>query len=554
MKSAFTSILLLILLNGCLTNQTPAIKGLLNEQNLASQFFTVNTEADTTLLTKNGCVIKIPKGAIAGSSQNIKLEIKEALSNTDIVMAGLTTMSGKLPLSSGGMIYFNAASGYSIEIKKQIEVLVPTKNYNRDMQVFKGDTVKGKIDWQQPEALPADSTTAKVDAGKRLFLSNCASCHKVNEDFTGPALYGITERKNWDWIYALTVHDMRILESGCREGGGDAYWGNITDTGHIKYWRENADNDHEGEMPETIKACLYHRCLKNKYGSEMTSFMGLAENDVKNIYAYVKSESDKRPELKEKFGRNCCDSCVDYIQANLGLLQQREKLKTENGQFFNLDRVIPVPPQDTTVYEEDTTTILPPPYTKVTPTSVKATYYTINIKTVGWYNIDILMKDYNGCIESELFVRLQGNYDLDVNINLIIPQYKVFVEGGKLTDGEQYGFDENDGKIKLPQNAKAYIIAFAEKDDKLIFSKKEFNTQTKQTIELVFTELSKQQLKAEITSLKLDNVDADVKDSKNAKEIKVIDKELKKTENLKPKNCDCDFLLPHTDTVATKNN
>jgi Cytochrome c len=466
-------------------------------------------------------------------------------------MAGLTTMSGKLPLSSGGMIYFNAADGYNIEIKKQIEVLIPTGNYNRDMQVFKGDTVNGKIDWQAPEALPQDSTANKVDVGKALFMSNCSSCHKVYEDFTAPALYGITERKNWDWIYALTVHDRRILDGGCMEGGADAFWGNITDTtGHIKHWRENADNDHEGEMPETIKACLYHRCLKNKYGAEMTSFPLLSENDVKNIYAYVKSESDKRPELKDKFAKNCCDSCVNYIQASLGLLQQREKLKKENEQFFNLDRVITIPPQDTTIYEEDTTALgTPPPYTKISPTSVQATYYTINIKAVGWYNIDILMKDYNGCVESELFVRLKGNYNLDVNINLIIPQFKAFVEGGKLKDSTQYGFDENDGKIKLPQNTKAYIIAFAEKDDKLIFAKKEFNTQTKQTIELVFTEISKQQLKAEITALKLDNVEAEVKDSKNAAGIRAIDKKINAAESIKPKNCNCDFLIPQKEPI-----
>ncbi|MGF2413847.1 MAG: hypothetical protein ACQUYJ_16065, partial [Ferruginibacter sp.] len=260
------------------------------------------------------------------------------------------------------------------------------------------------------------------------------------------------------------------------------------------------------------------------------------------IYSYVKSESDKRPELKDKFAKNCCDSCVDYIEASLGLLAQKEKLKEGNGQFFNLNRIITVPVQDTTIYEEDTTSTTL--YNKITPTSVQATFYTINIKTVGWYNIDILMKNYNDCMESELFVRLQGNYNLDVNINLIIPQYKAFVEGGKLKDSTQYGFDENDGKIMLPQNAKAYIIAFAEKDDKLIFAKREFNTQTKQTVELLFTEISKKQLKSEISSLKLDNVDAEVKDSKNAAEIRAVDKKINAADKIKPKNCNCDFLMP----------
>ncbi len=537
------------LLYSCTNEKPAAISGLLNEKNLPSQFFNINIDSDTTLLTKSGCVVKIPKGAITSSSSNVKLEIKEALNITDIVFAGLTTMSGQQNLSSGGMIYFNAASGYSIEIKKQIEVLVPTKNYNSDMQVFTGDTVNGKIDWQQPEALLTDSTTAKIDAGKTLFLGSCTSCHKVYEDFVGPALYGITDRLPWEWVYAFTVHDRRILDGGCNEGEGeDAYWRRITDTTNIKNW-----GDHNSELPEMLRACLYHKCLRNKYGAEMTSFPALSENDVKNIYAYIKSESDKRPELKEKFAHNCCDSCVDYIQADVGLLTNREKLKTENGNFFTLDRVINVPPAATQIFEEgDTTTQIN--YTKVSPTSVKATYYSINIKAVGWYNIDCLMKEYNNCVESELFVRLQGNYKLDVNINLIIPEYKAFVEGSKLTDGIQYGFDETNGKIKLPQNTKAYIIAFAEKDDQLIFAKKEFNTQTKQTIELVFSAISKQQLKAEITALRLDNVDAEVKDSKNAEEIKAIDKQLKNAEKLKPRNCNCDFLTAQTAPMPADSN
>ncbi len=30
--------------------------------------------------------------------------------------------------------------------------------------------------------------------GKRLFYSNCASCHMVNKDMTGPALKGVESR------------------------------------------------------------------------------------------------------------------------------------------------------------------------------------------------------------------------------------------------------------------------------------------------------------------------------------------------------------------------
>ena len=98
----------------------------------------------------------------------------------------------------------------------------------------------------------------------------------------------------------------------------------------------------------------------------------------------------------------------------------------------------------------------------------------------------------------------------------------------------------------------AYIIAFVEKDDKLLFAKKSFNTQTNQTIELVFSEISRQQLKQEIIALKLDDVKTEINDSKNAQQIRVIDKKIKDAEKLKPKNCDCDGLreYPEAYTIA----
>jgi cytochrome c551/c552 len=40
-------------------------------------------------------------------------------------------------------------------------------------------------------------TTTNIDAGS-LFKNNCASCHKIDKDFTGPALRGSLERWGGD--------------------------------------------------------------------------------------------------------------------------------------------------------------------------------------------------------------------------------------------------------------------------------------------------------------------------------------------------------------------
>jgi hypothetical protein len=518
---------------------------LLNDKALASQVFSLSIDRDTVLVTKNGCVIKIPKGSIESSSNNVKLEIKEALTNTDMVLAGLTTMSGSQALSSGGMIYFNAAEGYKIEIKKQIEVLVPARTYNRDMQVYKGDSVNGKLNWTDPEPLPQDELTTIIDSGKLIFNRNCASCHKIFEPFTAPALFGITDRKSREWLHVYTIHNQEFL-AGSRIKRPSLPSG-ITDSAQLGYWY-----DHLYSSNEAAKAALYHRCMRQQWKPlEMTSFH-LSREEVDAIYAYIKSESDKRPELKSNPLSTCCDSCVEYTIDKRASEERREEFRRSNGQFYSFERETPIPPSSNTPPANPVNNDpapLPPPYSKVTPTYVQATYYTINIKATGWYNIDILMKEINGCVESELFVRLQGSYNLDVNINLIIPEYKVFVQGGKLKDKTRYGFDEENGKITLPQNVLAHVIAFVEKEDKLLFAKNTFNTKTNQTIELVFSEITKQQLKKEIFALKLDDVKAEVKDSKNAEQIRDIDKKLKDNEKLKPKNCDCDLLDVNTQEI-----
>ena len=46
--------------------------------------------------------------------------------------------------------------------------------------------------------------SAQGDAknGKKLFNSNCAACHKLDKDLVGPALGGITEKRENAWLKA----------------------------------------------------------------------------------------------------------------------------------------------------------------------------------------------------------------------------------------------------------------------------------------------------------------------------------------------------------------
>lgn len=513
-------------------NNSKSVSSILKKETLPSQLFAVNITRDTTLVTKQGCLIRLPKGCLQSDNAEVKLEVKEALSSTDIVLAGLTTMSDGQPLSSGGMIYINAAAGYQVSIKKEIEILVPSKNYNPDMQVFKGEEKNdGSINWTEPTPLPEDSTLLKIDNGKALFKANCASCHKIETDFTGPALAFVTDRRPKQWLYAFTRNPMAMIESG--------YYTNGTTPGTT----QPKDTARYDIFPDH-----YGRCLFNKWNKvQMTAFANLTDGDLDALYSYIKTESEKLP---RPAGTNnvmdCCDSCETYRKAADHILSQLSKYKMAQDTLFTLDRIIPVPPPDTIFIKDNSTQNFPD---RVRPDIVMSTFYTINIKAFGWYNIDMLMKDFSACEPSQLFVRLQGSYEVDMNVTLIIPSVKAFVEGGKLNDGKQYGFDDTNGNIPLPQNREAYIIAFAEKDDKLLFSKKSFITQKNQTIDLSFTEISREQLKTEIRSLNLDGVKAEVKETKNGKEIRNLNSQLKEAEKLKPKNCDCGSETINTSSI-----
>src|SRR5690349_12449680 len=102
--------------------------------------YAINIDKDTTLLTKNGALLKIPKGALSIDKGNtVVLEIKEAYSLEQMIKTGLNTQSNGELLSSGGMIYINAKAGQTVRITKKIDVAIPTNHLEDGMSLYKGE-------------------------------------------------------------------------------------------------------------------------------------------------------------------------------------------------------------------------------------------------------------------------------------------------------------------------------------------------------------------------------------------------------------------------------
>ncbi len=51
-------------------------------------------------------------------------------------------------------------------------------------------------------------------AGKALFNANCAACHKLDAKMTGPALRGVAERRDREWLYKWIHNSSALIASG----------------------------------------------------------------------------------------------------------------------------------------------------------------------------------------------------------------------------------------------------------------------------------------------------------------------------------------------------
>ena len=185
---------------------------LTGEDKLPSTFFSIDPHRDTTITTPQGAKLTIPAGALdatgdtaraGGVPGRLRLEVKEAYTMADIIRGGLVTASGKLLLSSGGMIYINVAGAQGVRVRKAIKVAIPTTAMQPGMRVYQGikDSL-GHIDWSNPQPLADTLVQADIAGGKAIFQMNCSPCHALGKVITGPPLAWITTREpDKRWLY-----------------------------------------------------------------------------------------------------------------------------------------------------------------------------------------------------------------------------------------------------------------------------------------------------------------------------------------------------------------
>lgn len=100
-------------------------------------------------------------------------------------------------------------------------------------------------------ALPQTST--ETSKGEKLFKQNCASCHAIDRDLTGPALQGVADRGPW-----------------------------AEKKENLKKWIKNP--------AEFISSDPYAKALKEKYKLPMPPQGHLSDTDIEEVIGYITSK------------------------------------------------------------------------------------------------------------------------------------------------------------------------------------------------------------------------------------------------------------------------
>jgi len=53
--------------------------------------------------------------------------------------------------------------------------------------------------------------------GKKIFSQRCQSCHAIDKVFVGPALAGLHERRNLDWIVKFVQSSQTMIKGGDKD-------------------------------------------------------------------------------------------------------------------------------------------------------------------------------------------------------------------------------------------------------------------------------------------------------------------------------------------------
>jgi mono/diheme cytochrome c family protein len=472
MRKSVVLIAIILGIFACNHEQNP---GFLKTNNIRTQLFKIDPAKPNTIKGARGGIFKIPAGAFDGTEPVI-IELKEIYSPIEILASGLTTESNGELLESGGMFYINAKrNGDEIKLKKSIEGSIPSENINPNMQLFKGEEKKdGNVNWIEPEPLKQDTAVPMnekcIKAGQMLFWTNCASCHAVSKQLTGPALAGADKRITREMYYELVANPAKAAR----------------------------------------KYPYFAKQIK-KYNM-MTAFPGLIKEDVDCIIEFVKA-AESNPSLEVM-----PDSIRQRPWPNTEPI-------TKKPCGFDTTYITPQSELDTTLFTEQT--ISPQTIIPDTPSIREANEleslrggfsdgiisdegaYNFSITTLGWYNVDAYVKGLTGTSLIELVIDTDHQFESNLDIHVFMPRKKLLSVAQYHKDDGLFHFEKIDGKAPFFLNDEAIAIAITSKGGRAYYGITKFKVAEKQKVFIKVRETTPEEIKVAIQKNQLDGITLD---------------------------------------------
>lgn len=421
MKIIYTCLLLFIIaIFGCNNKTTPFLK----TSNLESSFIAIDGDSAYTLKTGKGSIIKIAAGTfVVKAGEKINLEIKEAFTMNEILLAGLTTQSNGRSLESGGMIFFNATSeGKQLDLKKPVSISIPSEIYDPGMQLFEGEIKEdSSVNWVNPTPLDTTPNAALIRYGEQLFEQQCSSCHKVLKDFTGPALFGFASRApNKQWVYDFIKSPANMIAY-------DPYGKFLFDK-----WKPTV----------------------------MTGFPALEKKDVDAILAYVANEEKLNPQFNDSSLWSCgYDTLFRYPETKF---QPIEIIREENI-------ITPTLTPD----------IVPKDF------AIRQGIYQFEIEDNGWYNIDRFLEEEkleDVTIDASLNLETKA----DMKAYLFLPESKMMVSGAlSNTNTVLFDYGNNRNELRIKTGVSAILLLMGSDKTDMYYAIKSFKVQKIQSFTMI---------------------------------------------------------------------
>ncbi len=474
-----------------------------------SERFTLDIKSDTALVCKNGTIISIPKDGFMDKdgnvvSQNVTIEVVEALSLNDFLRNDLQTVSGNRLLQSAGMIYIDASVGdqaLTLKENTSLQVEFPAPFVDSDFKVFTGKhDDQGNINWQEEEDIDERMIPFPL---KELDLKYYTAYRFV--DGRLPIEYmdsSIINDPKYEGTYIATLEFQRRF--------------NMLGVNYIEWWEGHEkymNSLKKGDWRKYLtKHGVIHKIIcppiemylnnidKPLWYTDSLVFDFLEERRIRDSTRFANSELYKEKGhhymwyyldtyyqdfFKQKLTH---PKSYDPKGVNMDLPNAKESLIAKGYSpkeayeqlliYRTRERIIKQRREEKRIAKEKQDY-----QAKISKTYSAA----FNIDQLGWINVDRFFDDPNAK-EVELFVQTL-NDSLDFcNLTLLLPDRSVAINGIQMINGN-YRFTQEEGMYsKLPLGEKAIVVAMSSKNGRPYFGMQALEIKEKQDIELVVEE------------------------------------------------------------------